>query len=174
MKKILPIVIIVCIILAFFTPFFLQKLLPIPSDTIVGLYYPFRDLYAKTNPNGLPFHNFLITDPVRQEYPWRNLVISIEKSLQLPLLNPYTFAGTPLLANFQSAALYPLNIVFFILPFATAWSFLIILEPLLGGLFLYLYLKNLKLHSLAAFLGSIAFTFSGFSVAWLEWNTVLH
>lgn len=174
MKKILPIIIIIFIVLAFFRSFLFQKSQPIPSDTIVGLYYPFRDLSAKTNPNGLPFHNFLITDPVRQQYPWRNLAITIEKAGQLPLWNPYSFSGTPLLANFQSAVFYPLNILFFVLPFATAWSFLIVLEPLLGGLFLYFYLKNLKLHSLACLLGSIAFLFSGFSVAWMEWNTILH
>ncbi|HSW87664.1 MAG TPA: YfhO family protein [Candidatus Saccharimonadales bacterium] len=173
MKKFIPIIIIF-IALAFFKPFFLQKLLPLPTDTIVGLYYPFRDLYVKTNPNGLPFHNFLITDPVRQQYPWRNLSIGLEKNSQLPLWNPYSFGGTPLLANFQSAAFYPLNIVFFLLPFATAWSILVLLEPLLGSVFLYLYLRNLKLHPLACLLGSIAFSFSGFSVAWMEWNTVLH
>lgn len=174
MKKIIPVVIIIAVVLFIFKPFILHKSLPVPADTIVGLYYPFRDLYAKTNPNGLPFHNFLITDPVRQQYPWRSLAISLEKRFQLPLWNPYSFGGAPLLANFQSAVFYPLNILFFLLPFATAWSVLIILEPILGGLFLYFYLRNLKLHPMACLLGSIAFSFSGFSVAWMEWNTVLH
>src|SRR5258708_2516312 len=128
MKKIIPILILAAIVLSFFKSFFLQNLLPIPSDTIVGLYYPFRDLYASTNPNGLPFKNFLITDPVRQQYPWRNLSIDLEKKMQLPLWNPYSFAGTPLLANFQSAPFYPLNLLFFLLPFSTAWSVLIILQ----------------------------------------------
>src|SRR5258708_1554290 len=161
MKKLLPFLIITAIVLSFFKSFFLQNLLAIPSDTIVGLYYPFRDLYVATNPNGLPFKNFLITDPVRQQYPWRNLAIDGEKKLQLPLWNPYSFAGTPLLANFQSAPLYPLNFLFFIFPFSIAWSFLIIFEMLFGGIFLYLYLKNLKLHFIACLLGAIAFVFSG-------------
>src|SRR5437762_9389138 len=98
MKKFIPIIIILAVVLIFFKPLFINKLLPIPSDTIVGLYYPFRDLYAKTNPNGVPFHNFLITDPVRQQYPWRNLSIQLEKQFQLPLWNPYDFSGMPLLA----------------------------------------------------------------------------
>lgn len=174
MKKILSIIIIFLLVLGLFRSFLIGKTLPVPTDTIVGLYYPFRDLYAKTNPNGLPFHNFLITDPVRQQYPWRNLSIALEKKFQLPLWNPYSFGGAPLLANFQSAAFYPLNVLFFIFPFATAWSILVFLEPLLGGIFLFLYLRNLRLHPIASLLGAIAFTFSGFSVAWLEWNTVLH
>ena len=174
MKKCIPAFIILAVVLCFFRSFFLHGLLPLPSDTIVGMFYPFRDLYTQTNPNGLPFHNSLITDPVQQQYPWRSLVIDVEKHFQLPLWNPYSFAGYPLLANFQSAVFYPLNVLFFLLPFSTAWTVLLIFEPLLGGLFLYVYLRNLTLHPLACLLGAIAFSFSGFSVAWMEWNTVVH
>lgn len=158
----------------FFLSFFFKNLLPIPSDTIVGLYHPFRDSYAKDYPRGVPFKNFLITDPVRQQYPWRNLAISLEKNFKIPTWNPYTFAGSPLLANIQSAVFYPLNIVFFIVPFPVGWSILIFLEPVLAGLFFYLYLSNLKIHKIAAFLGAFAFSYSGFSTAWLEWGTVVY
>src|SRR3990167_6132233 len=138
---ILPIALFVFIVLFFFKPFFLENKLPIPSDTIVGLYHPFRDLFSKDYPNGIPFKNSLITDPVRQQYPWRELVVSLEKKFDLPFWNPYSFSGTPLLGNMQSAALYPLNILFIFFPFNTAWIILIILGPLLGGLFLYYYLN---------------------------------
>src|SRR3989344_9524853 len=119
MKKILPYLSIVLLVFVFFWQFFFKGLLPIPADTIVGLYHPFRDLYAKEYPRGIPFKNFLITDSVRQQYPWRKLVISAQKKLEFPLWNPYNFTGTPLLANFQSAPFYPLNILFFMMPFAT-------------------------------------------------------
>ena len=148
--------------------------MPIPADTIIGLYHPFRDLYAKNYPNGIPFKNFLITDPVRQQYPWKELVISIEKKFSLPLWNPYSFSGTPLLSNFQSASFYPLNVLFFILPFSLSFILLIFLQPLLGGVFLYLFLDNLKLSKWASLLGGITFSFCGFSIAWMEWGTVLH
>src|SRR5258708_2716001 len=161
-------------VVIFFHQFFLHGLLPIPADTIVGLYHPYRDMYAKNYPNGIPFKNFLITDPVRQQYPWRELAISLEKQLQFPLWNPYSFAGTPLLATFQSAVLYPLNIFFFLLPFPLAWTFLIFLEPLLSGVFMFLFLRNLKLTQYSSLLGSIAFAFSGFFVAWMEWGTIVH
>lgn len=171
-KKILPFIFIVSIVVIFFRQFFLQNLLPIPSDTIIGLYNPFRDFYAKEFPRGVPFKNFLITDPVRQQYPWRFESIVQEKSLQLPLWNPYNFAGTPLLANQQSSPFMPFNLLFFMLPFPYAWSLLILLQPLLAGIFMYIYLKNLKVGSLPALLGSISFAFSGFFIAWLEWGTI--
>ncbi|MGA2968061.1 MAG: hypothetical protein ABSD69_02735, partial [Candidatus Levyibacteriota bacterium] len=171
--KILFIVLLFLLPLVFFKALFTQGQLPIPSDTIVGLYYPFRDLYFKTNPNGLPYKNFLITDPIRQQYPWRSLAIDAEKQFSLPIWNPYNFAGTPLLANFQSGVFYPLNLFFLILPFSFAWSLIIFLQPLLASLFLFLYLSNLKLNKTASFLGAISFSFCGFSIAWMEWGTIL-
>ena len=142
MKKLIPLGFIFLLSFIFFWQFFLRGLLPIPADTIIGLYHPFRDLYVKDYPNGIPFKNFLITDPVRQQYPWKELVNSLEREFQLPIWNPYNFAGTPLLANFQSASFYPLNILFFIMPFATAWSLIIFLGPVLSGIFLFLYLDH--------------------------------
>ena len=107
-----PVFFIVLVTVLFFNQFFLSAKLPIPSDTIVGLYHPFRDLYAHDYPRGIPFKNSLITDPIRQQYPWRILGIEGILSLDLPLWNPYNAAGTPLLANIQNASFYPLNILF--------------------------------------------------------------
>jgi len=176
MKKLIYPLIFITVVLIFFWKFFIRDLLPIPADTIVGMYHPWRDFFSKEYPNGIPFKNFLITDPVRQQYPWRKLAIDVLKKQQLPIWNPYTFGGTPLIANFQSAVFYPFNLLFFIpkLSFSTVWSILIVLQPVLAGLFLYLYLRHFQLKPLACFLGGISFAFSGFFVAWLEWNTVLH
>ncbi len=172
MKNIFPVLIITGLVLLFFWQFFLKGLLPIPSDTIIGLYHPFRDLYAKNYPRGIPFKNYLITDPVRQIYPWKNLAVYMEKNLNLPLWNPYSLSGTPLLANFQSSVFYPLNILLFILPFSLGWSVLIFMEPFLAGIFLYFYLENINLNKFSALLGSVVFSFSGFFIAWFEWGTV--
>lgn len=174
MKRLIPIIFFVFVTCVFFAPVIINNKLPVPSDTITGLYHPFRDLYAKDYPNGIPFKNFLITDPVRQQYPWRNLVIEIEKKYELPLWNPYNFAGTPLLANFQSSPFYILNILLFIMPFYVGWSVIVILQTLLAGIFLYLYLNNLKLNRYASILGAVSFAFCGFSVAWLEWGTIVN
>ncbi|HVT01011.1 MAG TPA: YfhO family protein [Patescibacteria group bacterium] len=174
LKKNLFVIFLVLFSLLFFYKTIVGGLLPIPSDTIVGLYYPFRDNYAKDYPRGVPFKNFLITDPVRQLYPWKNLIIESEKKIELPLWNPYNFSGSPLLANFQSGAFYPLNLLYFIIPFESAWSIIIIISPLLAGLFMYLYLDNFKLKKEASILGALAFSFSGFFVAWMEWGNILH
>lgn len=160
--------------LIFFYPFLLKGLLPIPADTIVGMYHPYLDLSWGGFANGVPYKNFLITDPVRQQFVWRYLAVDAIKKGSLPIWNPYSFSGTPLLANFQSAVFYPLNFIFFILPFNLAWGILVMLQPILGGIFMYLYLKSLNLGKLSSFLGAFVFSYSGFFIVWLEWNTIGH
>jgi hypothetical protein len=174
MKKFLPFIILFITVGIFFFPFFAEHKLPVPSDALVGLYHPWRDLYADEYPRGMPFKNFLITDPIRQQIPWRKIAIDELKQGRLPLWNPYSFAGTPLLGNIQSGALYPFNIVFFLFSFPIAWSILIMLQPLLAGIFLYVYLLSKKLHPWACSISSIAWAFSGFSIAWLTWGTIVH
>ncbi len=173
-RKFIPYFAIFVLVCIFFWQFFVKGLQPIPADTIIGLYHPYRDLYAKEYPNGIPYKNFLITDPVRQQYPWKKLSIEKLKQSGIPTWNPYSFSGTPLLANFQSGVFYPINIILFILPLNYSWTVFIILQPLLGGIFLFLYLRNLKLDSYSSLLGSIIFSFSGFFTTWLEWGNILH
>ncbi len=173
-RKLSPYLLIIFVVIAFFWPFILQNKYPIPSDTIVGLYHPFRDFYSKDYPNGIPYKNFLITDPVRQQYPWKLLAAEAMKEMKLPLWNRYNFAGTPLFANFQSAALYPLNILLLILPFNLGWGIIILLQPLMAAMFMYLYLRNLKQDIVSCLFGSMTFAFSGFMTVWMEWGTIGH
>ena len=172
-KKFGAVIVLIAAILFFYSPFIFSQRLPVPADTIVGLYNPFRDLYSQQYPNGIPYKNFLITDPVRQTYIWKELAVSTLKKGNLPLWNPYEMSGKPLIGNFQSSAFYPLNVLYFIFPFFLSWSLLIVLQSLLLGIFMYLYLRNLKLNLYSSLIGSLALTFSGFSIAWLEWGTII-
>ncbi|MBI3576788.1 YfhO family protein [Candidatus Gottesmanbacteria bacterium] len=164
----------VCMIGIFFAPTILKGQLPVPADALVGLYHPWRDALAKDYPRGLPFKNFLITDPVRQQIPWRKIAIDQWKDRIFPTWNPYNFSGSSLVGNIQAAVFYPMNILFIFLPFPVAWTVLIILEPLLAGLFLYIFLRCKRLSIAASLLGAISWSFSGFSVAWLTWGTIVH
>jgi len=174
MKKFLPLLIISLVIAFFFKDFVLGGKIPLPADTIVGLYHPWRDYYAANYPNGIPFKNSLITDPVRQQYPWKLLAIEQIKQGKLPVWNPYSFSGAPLLANFQSGVFYPLNIIFFLLPFSQGWGVYILMQFLLGGIFMYLYLNNLKISKTSSLFGSLVFTFSGVFIAWGWWGNIIH
>jgi len=173
MKKLLPIIALILICAAFFYKTLTQGLLPVPSDTLIGLYHPWRDANASTNPRGVPYKNFLITDPIRQQIPWRKIVIESFRRGELPLWNPYNFSGTPLLSNIQAGSFYPFNFLFFFLPFDAAWSVLIIIQPILAAVCMYLYLAHRNVSPGAAVFGAVAWAFCGFSVAWLTWGTML-
>jgi uncharacterized membrane protein YfhO len=178
MKKNLNIVFLLIFIggfIYFYLPV-LQGKIPAPLDTLVGLYHPFLDYFAKGDPSfrGIPFKNFLIGDPVVQIIPWKSLVMNLFHQGAVPLWNPYQMAGYPLLANIQSSAFYPLNILLFFLPFLSGWTLLIISEQLLAALFMYIYLRNLSLEKSASLFGAFVFSFCGFFIAWLEWGTIIH
>ncbi len=174
LKNNLHLLLLFIAILIFFYPVWLKGLIPIAADTISGLYHPFIDYFKGQYPSGVPFKNFLLTDPVRQLFLYKQLAIQQLFSGHLPLWNPYSFSGTPLLASLQAGVFYPLNLIFLIKPFINAWTIFIVLQPLLGGWFFYTFCKNLKLDSRANLLGSLSFIFGGFFIAWLEWGNIGH
>lgn len=173
-SDILGIVALLGIGLLFFYKTIVSGLLPVPSDSLVGLYHPWRDLYQTEYPRGVPFKNFLTTDPVRQQIPWRHTSVEELKSGILPLWSPYSFSGAPLAANIQSGSWNPLNFLFLIFPFSLSWTILIICQPVLAMIFMFLFLRHLKIPVLSSVFGSIIWGFSGFSIAWLTWGTIGH
>ena len=84
------------------------------------------------------------------------------KNGDFPLWNPYQFSGHPFFANPQYAILYPLNGLFFLLPFDLAFNLIIVLHFFLGGLFTYLFLRDLKVHVTGSLLSGLIFMLSGF------------
>lgn len=167
------ILLLLFVVLLFYSDTFLKGKLPVPSDSLVGLYHPWRDYYSNEYPRGIPYKNFLITDPIRQQIPWRKEAISMLQKGSLPLWSSNSFSGTPLLGNIQSGSLYPFNVIFLFFPFSTSWTLLIILQSICSGLFLIIYLRRLQLHPFSSLIASIAWSFSGFSIAWLTWGTIV-
>jgi hypothetical protein len=158
----------------FFNKTVIRGWVPFPGDSLIAEYKPFSSSsYLGYSPGGYP-HKAQYPDTLRQLYPWRSAAISQWKKGDVPLWNPYNFAGSPLLANFQSAALYPLNALFWVLPHVDAWSVLIILQPLLAALFTYLFARKIGLTQFGSALSSLSYGFSAFVSVWLEYNTVGH
>lgn len=160
--------------LVLFKDFIFKGLIPMPADTVVGGYYPWKDEVWMERTAGFPIKNFTIRDITRQLYPWRKMFTDSLKSGNWPLWNPYNFTGTPHLANIFSAGFYPLNIIFFLKDFAFAWGFYVFLQPFLISMAMYLFLKNLKLRTFPSFLGSIVFAYSSFLMIRMEFGMVGH
>ena len=95
------------------------------------------------------------------------------KNGHFPLWDPYQFSGHPLFANPQHAILYPLNTLFFLFPFDVAFNNIIILHFFLGGLFTYLFLKDLKVNTTGSLLSGLIFMLSGYLLSVHSLLTIL-
>ena len=100
-------------------------------------------------------------DNLQQNYPLRVLVGSMLRHGQLPFWNQYIFSGTPLMADFNAGAFYPLQGLFVVLPDRAAW---IATETILFsaiGIGMYVFLRALRLTTVACLLGAVTFAFAG-------------
>lgn len=148
--------------------------IPFPGDLLLSEYAPFRHTeYFGYAAGGIPSKGQYF-DVVRELYPWKTLVIDAIKQKTLPLWNPYSFSGTPLLANYQSQVFYPLGLLYLVLPQPIAWTIMVMLQLFLGLIFTYLFARVIGLSLPAAIIAAIGFNLSSFAMVWIEFNTVWH
>ncbi len=83
------------------------------------------------------------------------------KNGNLALWNPHIFSGMPYFGGFQSALLYPLNLVYLLFSLPKAINISIAIHLFLLGLFVYIWLKEHNIHPFAALTASILMMFSG-------------
>ncbi|MCX5803965.1 MAG: hypothetical protein NTU69_10630, partial [Proteobacteria bacterium] len=94
--------------------------------------------------------------------PPRYLWVSLVRSFEIPLWNPYNSSCIPLLATLQPGIFYPPHIFFLFLPFNIVWNWFIILHFIFAGVSVYAFLRYLKTSSLASFVGGVIFMLSGY------------
>ncbi len=100
-----------------------------------------------------------------QFYPWRQLAVEQVRAGHWPLWNPYLGGGTPLAANLQTAAFYPLNVLFLLLPVERAFAWELALHLVLAGLFAYGLGRTLRLSRFGATVCGLTYSLGGYLVA---------
>ncbi len=91
----------------------------------------------------------------------------------LPLWNPYSFAGTPLLASIQPGVLYPPNWLFVFLPLGVAQNYVVIFNYHWALLGTYLLARALGLSRFSSIFTGVTFAFGGYLIAHLEQANLL-
>ncbi len=167
-KRFWPYLVIINVWFIFSSPYFFKGLVPFPSKYLVTFFPPWSYSY------GMALKNNAMPDVISQIYPWKKLTIDTWKDGKVPLWNPYNFAGTPHLGNYQSAVLSPFNLLFLLFYEKDAWSLLILLQPLLAGMFMFIFLGSLDRSNSARLVASIAFMFCGFMVTWMAYGTLAY
>lgn len=125
---------------------------------------------------------------ILQFIPWRHFAWSVLLSGHLPLWNPLVGMGAPLLANYQSALLYPPNWILYILDcfggvswLAWGQGLLVVFHWCLAGAGMIGLLRWLGMGKLGQAVGGVSFGLSSYlvgrasflsinaAVAWLPW-----
>jgi hypothetical protein len=88
---------------------------------------------------------------------------------ELPLWNPFNDCGTPFLAQFNTIALYPLSLVYLLLPLDWALSFFCLLHLWIAGMGMYFLCHRWTGNRFAAAVAGLAFAFNGLSLNLLMW-----
>jgi len=173
-KKKWPVIFFILFLLIFFRKTLFFGLLPIPGDLLVSFFFPYYSGGFSSYDSWTTHKGQIADDTIRQQYPWKVLTAKIWSQKELPLWNPYAFSGYPQAANFQTGAFYPLNILFIIIDPKTAWTLLIILQPILSAFFMYLFLRSQKMDRVASVFGSLIFIGMSFEILWHEQMIIGH
>ncbi len=130
----------------------------------LDILYHLAPFSAAIPPSMARVSNPHLSDMVTLYYPWIDLFRT--GNGLAPLWNPYSFCGSPLLANAQTGFLYPLNWLFRILPLGPASVIIALAKMWFCGFFAFLFYRKASFQSPAALLGSVCFMLSGHMVVW--------
>jgi hypothetical protein len=119
--------------------------------------------------------------PMLQFTPWRTAALRILSSGHWPLWNPWLGMGAPLLANYQSALLYPPNLLLLVVDVAWGQTLLVMLHLMWAGAGMLCLARRIGLGRLGQWVASLSFALCAYLVAragflsmnatsaWLPW-----
>jgi len=156
--------------LGFVGPALLPGRALLPIDALFG--YPPWQAHRENFGVGLP-HNPLIADAIIQNYSWKRLARESFAQGELPLWNPYILSGQPFMASGQNGSLYPLGVLFYVLPVEKAYAPFIALHLWIGAIGAYLLARVLGATRLGGIISGLTFGFCGYLVVSFLWPMVV-
>lgn len=149
------------LLVAFFWPVVGGGRTLLPLDNLFE--FPPWNAYATQFDVQVP-HNELLSDLILENYVWKRFIVQSLQSGELPLWNPHILGGQPFLAAGQHSAMYPLSVLFYVLPLVRAYGIFTVAQLLLAGLFMFVYARTIGLERVASVVSAVVFTFSGFMI----------
>jgi len=179
-RDIVLVLLLVFLPLLWFAPQTLGGKTLLPVDNLFQ-FAPWQS-FASEQGVGVP-HNALISDLILENYAWKSLIVEALRSGDPSglLWSPRLFAGAPFLAAGQHSALYPLSVLFYLMPLWRAYGVFTWLQLGLAAAGMYGFGRVMGQRRPAATAAAIAFAFSGFMIvsvnftmviaaaAWLPW-----
>jgi O-antigen/teichoic acid export membrane protein len=155
------VVLLLLLPLTLFVPVTLGGYTLLPADNLFA-WQPFKSAAAAFG-IAVP-QNELLSDLILENYPWKRFILASLAGGELPLWNPYLFAGVPFLAAGQHSAMYPFSLLYYILPLEKAYGWFTVLQLGLAGVFTFILMRTFGLRRYGAVFASVAYQLSGFFV----------
>ena len=154
------------VLIVFANPFFLEGKNFSPMDVLYS-YYPWRAV-APAEYEGPSNH--LRWDDATKFYPVRVNLFRSFRQEGVTFWQTEHLSGTPNRPTLDLYALpfYPLAWLFFFLPFGVANSLFHVLHLFIGGVSMWLLLREHRLRTQAALLGAVVYMLNGYFVVWLS------
>ena len=124
-------------------------------------YYSYR---AEAGAPETP-HNHLLSDLVLQNFQWKSFMRDEMAGGEIPLWNPHQLAGIPFLAAGQQQVVYPLSLIYYILPLSAAYGWFTVINLWLAGVFMFLFVRALGVSRFGATLAGITYQLCGMFIA---------
>ncbi|HUQ63938.1 MAG TPA: YfhO family protein [Acidimicrobiales bacterium] len=139
------------------------------DKTLIGgdILYQYKPWASQ--PDAHQPRNTYVGDPVTQFVPWLGLVKDSLREGELPLWNPHSLSGTPLLANDQSSPFSPFTLFAALFPPARGISLTMLLKLWVAGIGMALFIKVHGARTLACVVGGIAYATGSFMIVWLAY-----
>lgn len=109
--------------------------------------------------------NALLSDLVLQNIHWKTFIRQSLAQGEVPLWNPHQLGGVPFMAAGQPSTLYPLNVLYYVLPLESAYGWFTVVNLWLAGVAMYGYVRGLRLKRPSALIAALTYQLSGFFVA---------
>jgi len=148
-----PILLLLAAAVLFYLPSLLPGRVLLPLDILCAA----SPWSAMAVCEGRTAANPILSDQVFQFFPWH--VIQKRQGWHGVLWNPYAFAGSPLLANGQSAPLYPPNWLHWVLPASWSYVLLAVFRTAVAACFTWAFARR-HVSEAAALLAAVSYAFS--------------
>jgi O-antigen/teichoic acid export membrane protein len=135
----------------------------LPTENLYQ-YEPFATYREVVKAPEIP-HNALLSDLILQNYQWKTFIREQLAQGEIPLWNPHTFSGTPFLAAGQQSTLYPLSILYYILPLPAAYGWFTVVNLWLAGVFAYTFARGLGVSRFGAAISGVTYQLCGMFIA---------
>ncbi|HEX9989872.1 MAG TPA: hypothetical protein VGE45_15530 [Chloroflexia bacterium] len=134
----------------------------VPMEQLL-VFRPWQTYYPDASP--------IITggDPILQQLPWRHWMQQELAAGRFPLWASSPTGGMPLFASAQPGVLYPLHLLWVLMPVSVGLGVVMALKLWLAGLGMWAFLRGMGLHPAASALGAVGLMFSGWMVNWAIW-----